>query len=84
MSQASKLAMDFQLTGSRRIILEEMGRLIEKGEDVSIMTLAARTAYHFTTVQSALTDLRELGLVEMRQPCPGAPADYSICEEMAI
>jgi Mn-dependent DtxR family transcriptional regulator len=66
------------LTGSQRIILEEIGRLIDEDQSVSLMKLSLLTNYHLRTVQRSVCRLRQLGLVTMVQPRHGARADYRI------
>jgi predicted transcriptional regulator len=73
--------MIFGLKGAQRIVFDELRGLLDADEDISVMILANRTNYHHVTVCKTLQDLREMGLVEMRQPKRGAPADYSITEE---
>jgi hypothetical protein len=48
------------LKGAQRIVLEELGRSLRQGDDVSVMLLANRTNYCTTRVWTALQDLQEL------------------------
>jgi hypothetical protein len=61
------------LKGSQRIIFEELARVLEEGEQLSVMTLSFRTNYNTKTVWQALVDLRESGLIDVEQEARGAP-----------
>jgi len=66
------------LKGSQRIVFEEVARLLEMEEDVSVMKVSVLTNYHYVTVWRTLCNLRQLGLLKLKQPKRGAPAEYSI------
>jgi len=72
------------LKGSQRIVYEELQKMLESGEQPSISRLADRVPYCERTVRYALADLRDLGIVSMRQPGPGYPAEYQIHEEECV
>jgi len=71
------------LTGSTRIVFDELAQLIRMGESASIMKLALLTNYHYFTVWRALRHLRDIGLIEVTRPRNGAaPAKYVITVEV--
>jgi len=72
------LAAILGLKGSQRLIFEEVQRLLEMGQRVSVMKLSLLTNYHYVTVWRALCELREIGLLNVDQAKRGAPATYSI------
>ena len=70
------------LKGSQRIVFEEVQRLLEMGEKVSVMKISLLTNYHYVTAWRALCDLRRLGLLVVDQAKRGAPAQYAITIEV--
>ena len=70
------------LKGSQRIVFEEVQRLLEMGEKVSVMKVSLLTNYHYVTVWRSLCDLRRLGLLNVDQPKRGASAQYAITIEV--
>jgi predicted transcriptional regulator len=68
------------LTGSARIIYEDLCRLLAVEEPVSVDRLASESGYSRNTVIGALKHLRRAGLVEMEHE-PGRRAEYRITEE---
>lgn len=76
------LAAILGLKGSQRIVFEEVQRLLEMGERVSVMKISMLTNYHYVTVWRTLCTLRQLGLVNVEQRKRGAPAQYAITFEV--
>jgi len=70
------------LKGSQRIVFEEVQRLLDMGEKVSVMKVSLLTNYHYMTVWRAFRGLRRLGLLNMTQTKRGAPAQYAITIEV--
>jgi hypothetical protein len=70
------------LKGSQRIVFEEVQRLLEMEEKVSVMKVSFLTNYHYVTVWRALCELREIGLLNVEQPKRGTSAEYSIAIEV--
>jgi len=69
------------LRGARRIVFEDMCRLLSTGDNVSVSRLAAVTGYDHSTVHRVLKSLRRDGIVEMTHRANGASAQYRIAEE---
>lgn len=69
------------LTGSTRIIFEDLCRLLAGGEQVSINRLSDESGYSRTTVIRAVSDLRRLNLISVEQEKNGTRAEYTILEE---
>lgn len=66
------------LKGSHRIIFEDLCRLIDNGDRISIRRLADESGYSAKTVWRSLIRLHEQGLVEIIHPYRGARAEYRI------
>ncbi len=66
------------LKGAKRIVYEELERMLSIGRNPSVMSLAERTGYSEPTVWKSLDYLRNIGLIEMYQPKRGMPAQYRI------
>lgn len=66
------LGKQLGLTGSHRIILDEIEQRRRSDQEISVRLLAEATSYHRSTVIRTLADLRALGCLEIQQPCPGA------------
>ena len=69
------------LKGAQRIVLQDLGEMLARGEQPSISALADRTMYAECTVRRALQALRAEGIVSMEQERPGARARYQIRDE---
>lgn len=69
------------LTGAQRIILDEIQSRRASSQDVSVRILADATHYSKRTVVRTINELRELGVLEIEQPCNGSAADYVLQEE---
>jgi DNA-binding transcriptional regulator YhcF (GntR family) len=69
------------LKGSSRIVFEDLCRLLARGEQPSVTRLADESGYCRETVRVALCELRDQGLVEIRQANGrGSRAEYRITE----
>jgi predicted transcriptional regulator len=70
-----------QLKGSRKDVYEKLRELLDDGRQPSILAISHCTSWSIATVQRALHDLREWGLIHYDQITPGQPAEYQILEE---
>ena len=71
---------DYTITGSRRIVKEELQRLLDAGGKVSVSILARKTGYTEQTVRRALVQLHEWGLVRYQCKRNGCRASYEVLE----
>ncbi len=69
------------LTGSYRIVFEDLCQLLSVGEPVSISRLADKSGYSRSTVIRAMRYLRQIKLVDVEQDTNGLRAEYRILEE---
>ena len=80
--QPSDIAAILGLKGSQRIVFEEVQKLLEMGERISVMKVSLLTNYHYVTVWRTFCSLRQIGLLDVYQPERGAPAQYAITIEV--
>jgi len=71
---------DYTITGSRRIVKEELQRLLDAGGKVSVSILARKTGYTEQTVRRALVQSHEWGLVRYQCKHNGCRASYEVLE----
>ncbi len=70
------------LKGSRKDVYQKLREILSAGRRPSIMGISHCTGWSIATVQRALSDLREWGMIDYHQEFPGQPADYRILEEV--
>lgn len=70
------------LTGSRRIVFLTLQQLLERTPTPTIFQLAMHTGYEPKTVQAALADLEEYGLIQRERDNTrqGRPYCYEVIE----
>ena len=69
------------LTGSNRIVFEDLCQLLSIGVPVSITVLADKSGYSRSTIIRAMRHLRQANFVDVRHETNGKRAEYIILEE---
>lgn len=73
--------MNTGLRGNRRIVFDELQRLIAENAKISYAVIADRANCDPSTVRRALYDLQEWGLVSTRYRRRGCRLEYSVCSQ---
>ena len=71
--------MNLGLKGNRRVVYDELRRLLANNQPVSQDILADHANCHPRTVARSLRDLQAWGLVEVRRRRRGCRAEYVLC-----
>lgn len=71
------------LRGSRKDVYEKLRQILDDGRQPSIAAISHCTGWSQPTVQRALSELREWGVIHYDQDTPGRPARYEILEELS-
>ncbi len=74
------MELDYVLTGSTRIVKDELERVLDAGVEPSLSLLARNTGYTEQTVRTALLKLHEWGLVVYRNRGNGKRCHYEVLE----